>query len=109
MTDIDIDPPAAPSPFNDNELVYVDPETRTVVGRVEWNKSGNPKSLAIPPKVETKEKNGRRSGGGRKYYPWGTYRSMKHVYRLEGKQKKTDPNKTLDDIMQKALQQPFWD
>ncbi len=125
------DPAAAPLPasgYRDDELVYVDPDERTVVGRVEWSRAGNPKSMAVvhkdrpadAPVAEKKdakpavkggkpEKPERRRGSGRKNYPWGTYKSMKSAFRLEGKQKKMDPNKTLDDVLQKALEQPFWD
>ena len=30
-------------PITDMDLVYVDPETKAVVGRVEWSRSGNPR------------------------------------------------------------------
>lgn len=114
MTDPTTPPPAAtdtaPQTYRDDELVYVDPDTRTVVGRVEWSRAGNPKSMPfVHADKEPKEKGERKRGGGRKYYPWGTYRSMKGVFKIEGKQKKADSNKTLDEILPKALEQPFWD
>jgi hypothetical protein len=94
--------------YKDDDLVYVDPDAKIVVGRVEWNRNGNPKSLPWKEEkpVEGKEE---RKKSFRKQYPWGTYRSMKGVYKLEGKQKRTDPHKTLDDIMEKALKEAFWD
>ena len=97
--------PLAPA-FKDDDLVYVDPDNRVVVGKVEFSKTGNPKSMAIPkaePTVEDKRPS------WRKFFPWGTYKSMKRIYRLEGKQGKVMPDKTLDQVIEKALEQPFWD
>jgi hypothetical protein len=118
-------PMPAPEPgvYRDDEIVYVDPDTRLVVGRLEWSRSGNPKSMPYKapepepeaPKEKPKEgavkgKPERRRGSGRKNYPYGTYKSMKNAFRLEGKQKKGDPTGvTLDDVIEKALAQPFWD
>jgi hypothetical protein len=34
---------------------------------------------------------------------------MKRVYKLEGKQPKQESQKTLDEVIEKALQEPFWD
>ena len=68
--------------FQDVDLVYVDPDARAVVGRVEWSKTGNPKSMPIPIQAEGEKT-------WRKFYPWGTYRAMRNVYRLEGKQGKS--------------------
>lgn len=114
--------PAATTPlYKDDDLVYVDPDTRTVVGLVEWNNAGKPKALAVKtqaaPEVEeenTDDKKPAAKGRVRKpqrqrYYPWGTYRSMKRVYKIEGKQHKVESNKTLDEVIEKALQEPFWD
>lgn len=89
------------SAFQDVDLVYVDPDARAVVGRVEWGKTGNPKSMPIP-----KQTDGEKTW--RKFYPWGTYRSMRNVYRLEGKQGKKQPEKTLEQVIPLALEQPFW-
>lgn len=95
-----------PAPgFRDDELVYVDPEARVVVGRIEWSRNGNPKSKPIPP--EEREKMGKKSW--RKQYPWGTYRSMKRVFQLEGKMKKVEGNMLLDDAIARAMKEPFWD
>lgn len=113
--------PAATPVYKDDDLVYVDPETRTVVGLVEWSNSGKPKALAVKKQgaVEDEEEEGdgkkpAAKGRGRRpprqrYYPWGTYRSMKRVYKIEGKQHKEESNKTLDEVIEKALQEPFWD
>ncbi len=107
--------PAAPLPaesgtFRPEDLVYVDPDTKTVVGRVEYSRNGNPKSMPVkqapPPVGKAKDDERRR---GRKYYPWGTYKSLKNVFKLEGKQKKAENTLTLNDILPIALEQPFWD
>lgn len=106
--------------YKDDDLVYVDPDTRTVVGLVEWSNAGKPKALAVKtqaveePTEESDEKKPAAKGRVRKpqrqrYYPWGTYRSMKRVYKIEGKQHKVESNKTLDEVIEKALQEPFWD
>ncbi len=111
---------AVAAPYKDDELVYVDPDARTVVGRVEWHKNGNPKSMPVKEDIapaapvaasatDKKPKKEERRRSNRKFYPWGTYKSMKNIYRLEGKQKKTEPNKTLDQVIDIALEQPFWD
>lgn len=104
--------------YKDDDLVYVDPDAKTVVGIVEWTTTGKPKTLMRKSDVEsasdaspTEKPKGR--GAKRpqrvRYYPWGTYRSMKNVYKLEGKQPRSDTQATLDDVLEKALQQPFWD
>jgi hypothetical protein len=100
-------PPATGTAYTDDDLVYVDPDTNTVVGRVEWNKNGNPKSMPFQ-QPATGEANERRSRF-RKFYPFGTMRSMKRVYHVEGKRKKEQPTSTLDQIMEKALKEPYWD
>ncbi len=107
--------------YKDDDLVYVDPKERVVVGRVEFDAKDIPKPLAM--KVATEEvddeeekpaaKPGTKGRGVRKprvrYYPWGTYRSMKKIYKIEGKIHNEPPTATLDEIMEKALQQPYWD
>ena len=107
-----------PQVYKDDDLVYVDPRLRIVVGRVEWSVSGKPKSLQMkdtvegegeeePAKKDVKEK--QRRPRRLRNYPWGTYRSMKRLFKLEGKQPKTEANKTLDEVLEKALKEPFWD
>ncbi|MFA6522934.1 MAG: hypothetical protein WCS85_01015 [Candidatus Peribacteraceae bacterium] len=97
--------PLATTTYKDDDLVYVDPDQKIVVGVLEWSRNGNPKSKPIP--AEEREREGRR--GWRKHYPFGTYRSMKNAFRLEGKQRKEQGNLTLDDAIQKAMKEPFWD
>ncbi len=123
MTDAEVTPPVeapvAESPiYKDDDLVYVDPKLRIVVGRVEFLPNG--KSKALPIKDETEEVEGVEEdpkavkGKGmrprrQRYYPWGTYRSMKHIYKIEGKLIREENRKTLDDVIEKALKEPFWD
>ena len=113
-----MDDQAPTATYQDTDLVYVDTENRIVVGIVAFDANGNPLPLQMPSRVvkeedEKKEnaKPGRRPERRERtyYYPWGTYKSMKHVYRLEGKQKKVDPGHTLDDVIEKALREPYWD
>lgn len=93
--------------FTDQDLVYVDPDARAVVSKVEFNKDGDPKSLPVVKKEGTEAADERKRW--RKYYPFGTYRAMKKIYHLEGKVGKQQPTKTLDQVIERALQEPFWD
>ena len=104
----------SPAPaYKDDDLVYVDPDTRTVVGKVEWGKNDKPLSkvfVAAPvtaPKAGKPGKDEKRSFW-RKVYPWGTYRSMKRIFKVEGKIKDPEPNKTLEEVLPKALNEAFW-
>ena len=115
--------PVAPSvelpSYKDDDLVYVDPKKRVVVAIVEFSKAGNPKPLAMQEEVveddeevkDPKDTKGKLRPRIRRtrYYPWGTYRSMKKVYKLEGKVPREENQKTLDDVIEKALKEPFWD
>ncbi len=102
--------PVTPS-YKDDDLVYVDPETRTVVGHVEWSKTGEKplSKLYVAPKVpDAKGKEPSKRSFWRKVYPWGTYRSMKRIFKVEGKIKDAEPNKTLEEVLPKALSEAFW-
>lgn len=108
MSDENVKPPA---PYKDDDLVYVDPETKTVVGIVEFGMNENPKSKAYvqpPPKETVAGAKPERRSFWRKVYPFGTYRSMKRIYKVEGKIKDPEPNKTLDEVLPKALNEAFW-
>jgi hypothetical protein len=109
--------------YKDDDLVYVNPKTRTVVGRVEFDKNDKPKSLEmkIPDLSDSSaetdsdqddskmnKKKGRKPRKPKKrYYPWGTYRSMKKIYRLEGKVKEEEGNQTLAEVFKKPLEETF--
>lgn len=105
--------------YKEDDLVYVDPELKIVIGPVEWLPSGKPKAMPMKDRTEEvedgddDEPRGKAKGRPRqrrtRYYPWGTYRSMKRVYKLEGKPPREESNKTLDDVIEKALKEPFWD
>lgn len=102
--------PMTPKPtYSDDDLVYVDPETKTVVGKVEFGKNDNPKSKPyVAPAAPKDAKPGERRSFWRKMYPFGTYRSMKRIYKVEGKIKDPEPNKTLEEVLPKALKEAFW-
>lgn len=103
--------------YKDDDLVYVDPNLRTVVGRVEFLPNGKSKPLAMKtPMVDDTDDDAdpKVKGRGRRpqrvrYYPWGTYRSMKRIYKIEGKQAKEESRYTLDQVIEKALKEPFWE
>lgn len=97
--------------YKDDDLVYVDPDTKTVVGLVEWSKTGVPLSKPYVSTVSATAKKGKEEKRSfwRKFYPWGTYRSMRRIYKIEGKIKDPEPNKTLEEILPMALNQAFWD
>lgn len=100
-----------PATYHDDDLVYVDPTSKTVVGKVEFSNAGRPKPLLMPRDQKDDEgaEQTKRAPRKQRYYPWGTYRSMKHVYKIEGKQPKVESQQTLDDAIAKALTAPFWD
>src|SRR3989338_2788211 len=115
MTDVT---PAPAIQYKDDDLVYVDPHLKIVVGLVEFTETGKSKPLAMkteePVELGTdddtkKDPKGRRPVRRQRYYPWGTYRSMKRIYKLEGKITKQESPYTLDQVMEKALKEPFWD
>ena len=83
--------------YNDDDLVYVDPESRTVIGKVEWNADGTPKSRPYEEKKEGEKK------AWRKFFPWGTYHGMKGAFRIDGKRIEEESAESLDDVLPKAL------
>lgn len=127
--------------YADDDLVYVDPDQKTVVGKVEFKENGLPIPKEMPPKFAEagaapaaaddddeakaapapagKPSPGAKGGRGgdrrpprkprKRYYPWGTYRTMKKIYKIEGKVPEAERTLTLDDVMEKALQEPYWD
>lgn len=105
-------PDAPAASYKDDDLVYVDPETRTVVGKVEFAKDEQPKSRTYKPVVlpnDPKKPGEKPKGFWRKVYPYGTYRSMKRIFKVEGKIKDPEPNKTLEEVLPKALNEAFWE
>lgn len=99
--------------YQDDDLVHVDPDKRTVVAKVDWSKDGLPIPLKRgdadaekdSPANATKERRPRRV----RYYPWGSYKTMKKIYHLEGKAKDAAGVGTLDAVLEKAIVEPYWD
>lgn len=106
MTDQDTAP--APLQWQPDDLVYVDPDTNSVVAKVEFMKNDHPKSLPYVAK-ETPDAKGEKRRSWRKFYPWGSYRSMKNVFKVDGKPRKKEPTKTLDQVIEIAFKEPYWD
>ena len=88
--------------YQDDDLVYVDPVTKEVIGPVEFDKNGNP----IKRKYEQSEKADKKSH--RSHYPWGTYRSMCSAFRLKGKPV-SDPEAevTMDEYLPQVLNDDY--
>lgn len=93
--------------YKDDDLVYVDPRTRTVIGKVEWSNGGKPKSLPMKEEEEDEDDNGKRRRRQR-YYPWGTFRSMKRLYKIGERKIEEDRRITLDEAIEKSSKEPFW-
>jgi hypothetical protein len=107
MTDSAPPPASTGASYRDDDLVYVDPDQCSVVGLVQWSSAGRPKSLEVPVagSGDQRERRSRR----RRYFPWGTYRSMKRIYKLEGKVRSEPPTSDIHAVIEKALEQPYWD
>lgn len=125
--------------YKDDDLVYVDPENRAVLGLVQFDEKGMAKKLARPPRefagtaasaasaddddepavapapATPARGRGRGSRAERprkpkvRYYPWGTYRSMKKIFKVAGKVFEVRGQATLDEVLPKALSEAFWD
>ena len=99
------------SPFKDEDFVYVNPDKKLAVGLVEWTKDGNAKALEWPfePRPGDEGKPPRKSTKKR-YYPWGSYGTMKKLYKLEGKVKDKDTEDyiELEDAINKLQENPYW-
>ena len=112
---------------SDNDFVYVDPNRRVIIGPVEWLPSGRAKAIPIPTpeenveevkpssaettgaKKDAKREERRRKPRKKQYYPWCSYRTAKRVYRVEGKEKEAERSRPLEEAMQKAVVEPYWD
>lgn len=108
----DSTPPPTKEHYADDDLVYVDPDKRVVVGLVQWSNTGRPKSLEIPQDTEKSvdPKTGKpRRARRKRSYPWGTYRSMKRLFKIEGKVHDDRPMLQLDEAIALCQNEPFWD
>lgn len=81
--------------FSDDDLVYVDPETRAVIGCVEWDANGQPKSLQYKSALGKEP--------WRTHYPWGTHRSMKSAFRIGGKRMEEESALSFDEALPKLM------
>ena len=81
--------------FHDDTLVHVDPETETVLGKVEWDASGNPTFLPYAKKKGEKTK--------RKWCAVGTWRSVRGMYNLGSKRVDEEKERTLDEMLPSIL------
>jgi hypothetical protein len=85
---------------SDDTLVYIDPDARLVIGPVEWE-GDNPKKL---PRERTGDATKKMK---RMYYPYCTARTAKRF--LEKKHQRQDDEKlSLEEALQKAVTEPFW-
>lgn len=100
------------TPYLDTDFVYVDPHTKTVVGKVEFNANGEPIVKWQPPREpkpgKEKEKDGFERKPKKRAYPWGSYKTMRKLYKLEGKEKEAERTITLNDVIEKAVKEPYW-
>ncbi|MDD4627925.1 MAG: hypothetical protein PHE68_00835 [Candidatus Peribacteraceae bacterium] len=97
------------SSYADTDFVYIDTDSRTVIGPVKWNKAGDVIPLERPPRPEREGDDKRRAPRRKEYYIWGSYRSLKKLYNLEGKAKDPERVQTLDVAMGRALKEAYWD
>lgn len=95
--------------WNDQDFVYFDPETKTVIKQVEWSNAGNIKPLQKPERPVAPGEQERRWHRKKEYYIWGSYGSLKRIYNLEGKQKNEEKTQTLDQAIERAMQEAYWD
>lgn len=104
------------SEYTPDTFVYVDPDTKSVVGLVEWDKDGNalPKEWPFTPRKgegENDEKPKFKRKPRTRYYPWGSYKTMSKLYKLEGKvrDKDTEEYIPLEKAIDNLQEDPFWD
>lgn len=97
------------APYPDDAFVYVDPEQRVVMGLVEWSKNGNAKPKYMPLPEHNEEGRGRGFSRRRRAYPWGSYKSVKRLYRLEGRVPEQRGAMELDRAIEKAAREAFWE
>ena len=109
------------SDYNDDDLVYIDTENKKVIGPVEWEKDGSVKRKEKvevvehhDEEVEGEKEKGKGKGRPRRskrksYYPWGSFRTAKKLYHVNGKFKEEEVVRELNEAMELALKEPYWD
>ena len=98
--------------YQDDDFVYVDPEKRKVMGYVEWIAEGKAKPLYKEDDEEQNvntDKKGKPRRKKKRALPWGTFRSMKKLHRIGGKEKEAEKYITLDEAMKKSETEAYWD
>lgn len=109
--------------YADQDLVYVYPQKKRVIGLVEWSKDGIPLKKLIeedtPEEVaealvleSTKKPDVRPKKifkNSKRYYPWCTYKTAKKVYSIEGKFIEELHYESFETVLNKALKQPYWE
>ena len=94
--------------YHDDDFVYVDPDKKVVVSKVEWDANGKP-----IPKERVIEEKGDTKGRKRKkrYYPWGSYKTLCKLYSLKGKvkEKETESSIPLPAAIDRLMEEPYWD
>ncbi len=100
--------PPAPEPtpapaleLTEETFVYVDQDTRSIIGPVEWAPSGNVKPLKRPQDAE-----GRRRG---ETYLWGSVRSVKKALNVGGRHRGEEAHRPLEEAIELSNKEPYWD
>lgn len=103
--------------YSDDDMVYVDPKKKLVIGKVEWTKDGVVKKKEMPADSAPEDfgdedddgKKKRKRKPKKRYYPACSYRTAKRSFHVEGKYKEGEEYGKFDDILKKALADPYWD
>lgn len=90
--------------YRDDQLVYIDCETRTIIGPVEWEREDLPKSLRQEPQ-DPQGKPRERGKRQRTFHPFCTYRAAKHI--LWKKTLAETERSSLEEGLRSALIEPF--
>lgn len=85
----------------EDTIVYIDPDTRAVIGPVEWE-GDHPKKLLRERTGDAAKK------AKRMYYPYCTARAAKRFCEKKH-QRQEDEKLSLEEALQKAIMEPFWD
>jgi hypothetical protein len=87
---------ASHSQYSDDDLVYADPDKKEIIGKVEFDANGKPKQLVYP-----RDEEGRVHW--RKFFPWGTFKSMENAWMRKGGNSDSNDESTFDDALGKLL------
>ena len=89
--------------YREEDFVYVNLNEKEIVDRVIWDAEGKAK---IRPMPTPEEKVGHKKR--QKNYPYCTFRTAQRILRKR-KISDADTKPSLDEILTKATQEPFWD